>query len=164
MTYQRNYDYKSAIAIWSDTIEKRPLNYRGYHGLGIALSAQCRHKEGLEYMLKALKLNPDSAILYNDTGFVLLEMNRPTQALPYLLRAVQLRAHYPQAYNNIGGVFVQTGQLNQAIYYFSEALRQKPDYLTAYNNFLAVSAMLKRKSSQQNVGRSNLMKEQRNQH
>jgi tetratricopeptide (TPR) repeat protein len=146
MTYQRNNVYKSAITIWSDTIEKRPLNYRGYHGLGIALSAQGRYKEGLEYMLKALTLNPMSAILCNDTGFVLLEMHRPMEALPFLQRAIQIHAYYPQAYNNIGGVFVQTGQWNQAIYYFSEALRQKPDYVTAYDNFLAASAMLKNKT------------------
>jgi hypothetical protein len=37
LTAQRNDDYRSRLAIWTDTVAKRPDNWRACYNLGIAL-------------------------------------------------------------------------------------------------------------------------------
>jgi hypothetical protein len=145
LTYERNNDYRSEMAIWSDTIKKRPENFRGYHGVAFALSKENKLDQALAYMNTAIHLNPKDANLYNDTGYILFTLNRSADAIPYYRESIRLKANNPKAHNNLGAALAQTGQTKEAVQHFSEALRMKPDYVTARNNLLKVSIELRRR-------------------
>jgi tetratricopeptide (TPR) repeat protein len=136
LTFIRNHDYRSAIAIWSDTIEKRPANFRGYHGLGLALAGEGRYEEGLAHLYHALQLNPVNTYVNIDTGYILMLLNRPAAAIPFFREAVRLKPFHAKAHNNLGAALAQTGRLEEATLHFSEALKLKPDYTEARRNLL----------------------------
>jgi tetratricopeptide (TPR) repeat protein len=136
LTFQRNHDYRSATAIWSDTIENRPANFRGYHGLGLALAGEGRYEEALDQLHYALKLNPVNAYTNIDTGYILMLLNRPDEAIPFFRKALQIKPFHAKAHNNLGAALAQTGRLEEAIFHFSEALKIKPDYTDARRNLI----------------------------
>lgn len=136
LTFQRNHDYRSAIAIWSDTIKKRPVNFRGYHGLGLALTSMGRIDEGLHSLRHALKLNPHDAYANIDTGYTLYLLNRPDEAIPFFREAIRIKPRNAKAHNNLGAALARTNRLSEAIFHFSEALKIKPDYTSARTNLL----------------------------
>jgi protein O-mannosyl-transferase len=145
-TYERNKDYRSEMSIWSDTVKKRPDNFRGYQGVGLVLAAEKKFGQSLENMFHALKLRPQNPYVNNDTGFILFLMNRPTEAIPYFEKAIKIKPVYPKAQNNLGAALAQTGNLEQAIVHFSRALKIKPDYSSARNNLAKAASSLKQKS------------------
>jgi tetratricopeptide (TPR) repeat protein len=136
LTLQRNHDYRSAVAIWSDTVKKRPVNFRGYHGLGLALNNAGRVEEGLDNLRRAIKLNPRDAYANIDMGYTLFLLNRPDEAIPFFREAIRSKPLNAKAHNNLGAALARTNRLNDAIFHFSEALKIKPDYTSARNNLL----------------------------
>lgn len=147
LTFERNRDYRSEIAIWSDTIKKRPANFRGYHGVGLALSREGRLAEGLDHLRRAHELNPRNAYVNNDTGFILFLLDRPEESIPFFREAIRIKPLNPKAHNNLGAALARTGWLEEAIFYFSEALKMKPDYPEARNNLLLASTELEKRRS-----------------
>jgi protein O-mannosyl-transferase len=150
LTYQRNGDYRSEITIWSDTITKRPNNFRGYHGLGLAISKKGHLDEALKYLLYARRINPSDSRVNIDVGAIFLLMNRPNESIPFLREAMRITPKNPKTYNNMGIALVQTGMLKEGIYHFSEALRIKPDYVWAKKNLIRASASYKQSLSKNN--------------
>ena len=150
LTFQRNHDYRSATAIWSDTIEKRPTNFRGYHGLGLALAGEGRYTEGLDQLRHALKLNPANAYTNIDTGYMLMLLNRPDEAIPLFRKAVEIKPLQAKAHNNLGAALAQTGRLEEATFHFSEALKIKPDYTDARRNLIRSTSERENRSRETN--------------
>lgn len=148
LTYQRNYDYRSEITIWSDTITKRPNNFRGYHGLGLAFSKRGQLDVALKYLLHARMINPNNCYVNNDTGFILFLMNKPNESIPFFREALRIKPENSKAHNNMGAALAQTGMLQEGIYHFSEALRIRPDYELAKNNLRQASAAYKQSLSE----------------
>ncbi|MBA4396036.1 MAG: hypothetical protein C0394_01400 [Syntrophus sp. (in: bacteria)] len=146
LTYQRNHVYRSEMSIWLDTIEKRPGNFRGYHGVGLALSKEGKLEQGLDYLMQALMRNDRNAHVYNDIGFLLYRLHRADQAVPYFMEAIRLKPNNFKAYNNLGAALGQTGRLQEAIHNFMEAIRLNPDYMPARKNLQAAIAQLKNTS------------------
>jgi protein O-mannosyl-transferase len=147
LTYARNYDYRSEMAIWSDTIQKRPENFRGYHGVAMAFSKEDKLDQALTYLHRALRLNPKNAYVHNDIGFVLFKANRSAEAIPFFQEAVRLKPNYPKLHNNLGASLAKTGRLEEAIQHHSIALWMKPDYEGARNNLAKAAAELAREKS-----------------
>ena len=134
LTYQRNHVYRSELSLWSDTIKKRPGNFRGYHGVGLALSKEGNLDQGLDYLRQALRLNDRNANVHNDIGFLLFRLNRAEEAIPYFREAIRIKPDNIKAYNNLGAALAQMGRLREAVYYFMESIKLNPDYMPARNN------------------------------
>lgn len=143
-TYERNRDYQSEMAIWSDTIQKRPENFRGYHGVASVLSKEGKLGQALAYMSTAVRLNPQNPYVYNDAGCMLFTLNRAADAIPYFRESIRIKPGNVKAHNNLGAALAQTGQLREAVRHFSEAVRIKPDYAEARNNLKKASIALER--------------------
>ncbi len=141
-TFERNGDYRSEMAIWLDAIQKRPDNFRGYHGVASALSKKGEFGLALAYMNKSIRLNPRNAYAYNDAGCILFALNRPADAIPFFRESVRWKPDNAKAHNNLGAALAQTGQFQEAVHHFSEALRIKSGYSEARNNLKNASAEL----------------------
>ncbi len=134
LTIQRNYDYRSETAIWQDTVEKRPQNFRAHNNLGVALKIQGRMPEAIAHYERALRLNPDYANAHYNLGVALARLGRLPEAVKHWEDALRIEPDDAQVHYNLGVTLAQLDHLPEAIGHYEQALRIKPDFAEAQNN------------------------------
>jgi Flp pilus assembly protein TadD len=139
-TFERNKDYRSSLAIWQDTLAKRPDNPRAHCNLGVALAHLGRGQEAIPYYERALQLRPDYAYAENNLGLALAGAGRLPEAIAHFERAVQLDPCYANAEYNLGVALAKVGRTQEATAHYQRALKLNPDDAEAENNLgLALS-------------------------
>jgi FOG: TPR repeat len=133
-TVRRNEVYKSAVALWSDTISKHPDNARAYKELGKVLEGEGRTSEALENYDKALQLRPDYITVYCDKAGTLLRMGQASAAIEQFDRALRINPTYFMALAGKGDALAQAGQGDAAIAAYQQALKLRPDESGAARN------------------------------
>jgi tetratricopeptide (TPR) repeat protein len=126
-TMRRNEVYKSAVALWGDTISKRPANARAYNELGNALDDAGRASEALANYDKALQLRPDYATANYNKAELLLKMGQASAAVDLFERALLIKPAYLKALKGKGDALVQAGRSDAAITSYQEALKLQPN-------------------------------------
>jgi protein O-mannosyl-transferase len=134
LTIQRNKDYRSDLAIWSDTVAKRPGNARAYNNLGGALAnTPGQLPEAIAAFQKALQIQPNYAGAYNNLGCILANIpDRLPEAIDHFEEALRLAPGWAKAHYNLGVILYKAGRTPEAIGQFKEALRIDPDYAEAH--------------------------------
>jgi protein O-mannosyl-transferase len=115
LTARRNVDFRSALAIWNDTVAKRPGNALAHTNLGIALQQGGRMAEAIAHYEEALRLQPNSPEGQNNFGDALQATGRIPEAITAFERALRLRPDYPEAHNNLGVAVRRAGDPQRAI-------------------------------------------------
>lgn len=142
---RRNEDYRSELALWRDTVAKRPDNAVAHFNLGNAWLEIPRHlDDAIAEYEAALRLKPDYAEVHNSLGFAWAQTpGRLDDARAEFEAAVRLDPAFASAHTNLGNVWsVMPGRLPDAIAQYEAALRLDPDYAEAhYNLGLAWSRM-----------------------
>jgi tetratricopeptide (TPR) repeat protein len=136
LTLQRNKDYRTALAIWSDTVAKCPGNPRAHNNLGDALINIPGHlSAAISAYETAVRIDPDFPIAQNNLGCALKNIpGRLPEAIGHFTTAFRLKPNYAIAHDNLGIALYQAGRLPEATVQFKEALRIKPDDAEAHNN------------------------------
>jgi len=125
-TISRNADYGSELAIWGDTVAKRPSNARARHNLGFALGNVGRLEEAMAQYGEAIRLKPDYANVHFNMGVTRAVQGRFRDAIPHYREAVRLEPGYTAAHHGLGNALVELGGLEEAIGHHREAVRIKP--------------------------------------
>ena len=137
LTIQRNEDYRSELAIWSDTVAKRPNNERAHNNLGLALEKLSgRQQDAIVQYEAALRLKPGYAEVHYNLGHAWSQLpGRLNDTAAQYEAALRIRPAYAEAHYNLGVVWSQMpGRVQDAIVQYEAALRLKPDYAEAHNN------------------------------
>ena len=132
LTVQRNQDYRSKIAIWGDTVAKRPENPRAHNNLGNALWESGKTEEAIDHCEQALRLEPDFAEAHNNLGNALWQSGKIEEAIAHYEQALRIEPNFADAHYNLGNVLEQTGKIEQAIAHYEQALRIEPEYAEAH--------------------------------
>jgi len=140
MTIQRNRDYRSALTIWEDTVEKRPANARARDNLGIALAQQGRVQEAIGQYEQSLRIKPNSASAHYNLGNALFQAGKTPDAIRQYEEALRIDPADVKAHTKLGNVLQQLGRVEEAIGQYQQALQLQPEYAAAHNN-LAVALM-----------------------
>jgi len=127
LTWQRNQDYRSELAIWADTIAVRPDNPRAHNYLGAALWKAGKIQEAISQYKQALELKPDYPDAHYNLGNALFAFGRVQEAAGHWAQAVRIDPDYVDARNNLGAFLAQTGRFPAAIEQFEWVLRITPD-------------------------------------
>jgi len=133
MTIQRNEDYRSDVAIWSDVVAHRPQNTRALINLGTVLAGRGRTVEALALYRKALQLDPTNSDAHFNLGVTLAGRNELDEALVHLNEAARLVPESAIVQYHLGLVLAQKGDLSAASRRLTESLRFDPRNATAHN-------------------------------
>ena len=136
-SFQRNADYQTEEAIWSDTVAKSPGNSRAHNNLGnVWLKAPGRLADAISEYQESLRLKPDYPEAHNNLGNALITVpGRRDDAIAQYQEALRLKPDYAQAHDNLGNAWMKLpGRLDDAIGQIEEAIRLKPDDPEAHNN------------------------------
>ena len=137
-TAQRNQDYHSEIAIWSDTTRQRPQNGRAWSNLGASYFKAGQFDPAVACLERAIELLPTYSsarvIASANLGNVRFAQGRYSDAIRHLSEALRLNPNDADAHNDLACALRQLGEREQAMVHFRTAIRLKPDYALAHYN------------------------------
>ncbi len=122
------------IAKYRQILQNNPDSPDAYNLLGNALIEAGRSREAIEYLKRALVIQPVFHKAHNNLGKALLQTGRPREAVESLQEAIRLWPPYTEAHYNLGNALVELGRVNEAIVQYKQALRySNDDYPQARN-------------------------------
>ncbi len=127
-TVRRNHDYRTELAIWEDTVVKRPVNVRALAALGAIHQEAGRHEEARVLLQEAVRVAPQSVEARNNLGNAWMKAGHWPEAMQCFEAALALKPDEPYALNNLGNALLQLGRGTEAVARFEAALRVKPDF------------------------------------
>ena len=139
-TDRRIDDYRSDLALWTDTAAKMPNNSTIRANLGSALLQAGNAPAAMLQCREAVRLNPDNARAQSGLADALVQTDRRAEAIEHYQSALRINPGLFEARNNLGIALAQSGLLPEATAQFQEAVRLKPDVFEAHNNLAMVLA------------------------
>jgi tetratricopeptide (TPR) repeat protein len=134
VTIARNRDYATELAIWRDTVSKRPENWRPHYNLGHALSNQRRSAEAIEQYRKTLEIAPTYPKALQNLGAELALQGKLDEAISLFERAIASEPEYAEAHFNLAVALTTKGDIAAAIHHYQDALAIKPDNAETHKN------------------------------
>ncbi|MBI5772082.1 MAG: tetratricopeptide repeat protein [Verrucomicrobia bacterium] len=132
LTDRRNRTFRTELALWADTVAKRPANWRAHNCLAAALTQAGRLDEAITHYDASLRLRPDLAETEYNLGNTLLLAGKISDAIAIYEAAFQLEPWRADVPTNLGNALVQAGRPADARAYFEAALRAAPDLVAAH--------------------------------
>lgn len=84
---------------------------------------------------KAMRMNPNVALLYSNLGVVLYSQGRLEESIPIYKKAIALDPTLSMAHNNLGVSYSNLSRLEEALDAFSKAIALVPDDPEPTNNY-----------------------------
>jgi tetratricopeptide (TPR) repeat protein len=134
LTVRRNADYGSVVALYRDTVAKRPGNAYAHNNLGQALLLAGRTAEAVEEFRVALRLSPQRAMAHTHLAAALAKLGRTDDAVAEAEAALRENPNYAEARYNLATGLLRRGEPQAAIPQFEAALRLRPTYAEAACN------------------------------
>jgi tetratricopeptide (TPR) repeat protein len=146
LTIRRNEDYRSELAIWGDTVAKRPGNALAHEMLGQALDRAGRYDEAAEHHDASLKIFPAFAVAHVSLGDDLVRAGKIPEAIGHYEAALRTKSDYVDAHHELGIALARAGHRAEAIAHFETTLQLKPDFADAHFDLANVLSALDRNS------------------
>jgi Flp pilus assembly protein TadD len=125
-TARRNDDYRTAVAMWTDAVAKRPGNPRAHNNLGAALVRAGETEQAMARYAEAVRLKPDYVDARNNLGTLLFRKGRIDEAIAEFSEAVRIRPVYADAHGNLGIAFARAGRNGEAVEHLTRAVELNP--------------------------------------
>jgi Flp pilus assembly protein TadD len=126
---------REAEAIYRQILAVRPSHADSLHLLGVIAGQRDDNAAAVEWIGKAIAIEPSAAIYHNNLGAFSRRLGKMDEALAAYKKAVELQPDYADARYNLGNVLRDTGLLEQSIAEYREAIRLRPDNAETHNNF-----------------------------
>jgi tetratricopeptide (TPR) repeat protein len=104
------------------------------HQRGMAAFQEGRLDLALDFLHRAVALDPLNPSFYNNLGIVLQTSQRLTEAIACFRRAIEIKPDMAEACSNLGHVLDVVGAYAEAEAQCRAALRLQPDFADAFNN------------------------------
>lgn len=127
LTFSRNRDYRTTLAIWADTVAKRPDNRWARDNLGNALIEAGRPVEALAQYEAALRIAPGDAVHHYNAGNALMHLGRMDEARACFEQAVKIDPDYLSARDALGYVLYTMRRFEEAALHFAKATHRAPE-------------------------------------
>ncbi len=122
--YEQQKDYARAESLLNEVLKENPdhagaLNYLGY----MLADRGVRLPEALDYVKKALLLDPENGAYLDSLGWAYFKMNDLENAEIYLLKAGKREKDDPVINDHLGDLYFKTGDLEKAREYWMQSIR-----------------------------------------
>jgi hypothetical protein len=134
LTLDRNWYYAHPVAMWQDTVSKRPTNPYSRNNYGGALLAARLPANALLQLQESVRLKPDFLEGHGNLGSAYFTTGDLRNALREYQIAVKLGPKYAAVHNNYGVALLSAQELALARQQFEQAIDLDPDFAEAYNN------------------------------
>lgn len=122
LTAQRVATYRTAVAIWQDSVLVQPNDAMSHYNLGVALLEEEQLAAAIRSFERAVQIDPEYTLALDNLGGTLDRIGRMTEAVAPLEAAVRLDPADAVAHNNLGAVLVKLGRADEALGYLQRAL------------------------------------------
>ena len=131
LTLNRNEDYSSTLAIWTDTVIKRPNNPVAHYSLGVEFESQGYLEDARMRIEKALEISPS----YTEAGVayaqVLIKLHRYDDASRDIRRVLVHNPNQVNALAVLGAVYLNQKNIPAAKTVLEYALKCEPGHAEA---------------------------------
>jgi tetratricopeptide (TPR) repeat protein len=142
LTVRRNDDYRTDVALWSDTVAKRPQNPLAHFMLAGALERTGDVSWALAMYAEALRLKPNFSVGQENFGELLLKQGRRAEAIDHFEAALRLQPEFADAHANLGNALLAERRTAEAVEHLEKAVHIAPGFFeTDYNFANALSAV-----------------------
>ena len=144
LSVRRNEDYRSELALLSDTVAKCPGNARAHNNLGLVLTHMAgREADAVAECEAAVKLEPDSAGYHTELGSALANIpGRQPEAIAEYRAALRIKPDFADAHNNLALSLEDMGNVSAAEAEYKTALKLRPADAWTHNNLGALLASI----------------------
>ena len=125
---------KEAAAVYAFVLQMQPRQFDALHRLGIVCIQQNNPQRAIEWLRKALKVNPESAHAHSNLGNALLASQQTDAAVASFDRAIAIAPDFAEAHVNRGDALRRLRQFEAAVGSFKQAIALQPDLMPAYAN------------------------------
>lgn len=108
--------------------------FEGLHDLGVALASTGKPTEGVIYLEKAAKLNPESAELFYNIAHIYDDLKFTEKALELYRKAISIDPKFVRAWVNMGILFHDQKNYQKSLESYDEALKFEPTFADAWLN------------------------------
>jgi tetratricopeptide (TPR) repeat protein len=121
----RNLD--SAITIWKDIASNFPDQKHANYLIGSYRYEQSNYGEALEYLEKAIEIDPNFKLPYRGLAYTHLKLSNHENAVEAANKYVSLAPDEAEPYDCLGDIYVEIGRTDDAIKAYGEALEVRAD-------------------------------------
>lgn len=136
-----------AETLYRAVIKEQEDNAQAIHFLGMALHQKGASEEALEWMEKAVELEPRNPLYHNNISDAYMANNRLDDAEKAAKKAIKLNKNYKDPYLQLGIVMTRKKQYLNALQYYRQALKLDPQFSKAHNNLGNVLRRLQKEES-----------------
>ena len=137
-TLLRNHDYRSTLALYTDTATHRPDNPHAHYNLAKLLAESGQPAAALPHYAAALRLQPGYLAAHYNLANALCELQRPADAVAHYEAALALKPDYAKAHYNLGNALITLDRKPAAAAHYRAALQADPAYHEARDNLGSV--------------------------
>ncbi|MBI2949588.1 MAG: tetratricopeptide repeat protein, partial [Verrucomicrobia bacterium] len=128
LTLHKQGNLEEAGQRYRAVLDADPNQPSALHLMGLLAVQQEKPEEALDWLGKALAVNPRSPVCHSDLGLVLCGLERFDAADAAFRRALELQPQFPEAFYNWGNLYREFGFLERAHSCYEQALAQRADY------------------------------------
>jgi tetratricopeptide (TPR) repeat protein len=144
LTLQRGRTFQTEVALWQDTVARRPESARAHGNLGAALLRANRLPESQVASLNALQLRPGYPEAHTNLGIALEQAGRAEESIPHFEAALRADPTRSTASYNLGSALLRSGRAADAVPYLELTARHHSASAAAPNNLSVALLQLDR--------------------
>lgn len=119
---------------YQDILHADPAHFDALQLLGAIAVQQGRWGDALDFLGRALRVNPGHAAVHNNIANALKALGRFEEAVAVYDNAIRLKPDYAEAFYNRANALTALGQTADALRDYQKAIDLKPDYAAAHCN------------------------------
>jgi len=119
-------DLEKAKGLYKETLNRNPQNDTALYLLGILFFQVKETKTAVEYIKKAITINPN-AEYYKDLGEIYFEINNINNSIECFEKSLKLNPNQGEIYNSLGLAYFEIEEMQKAAYNYNKALKFFPE-------------------------------------
>ena len=126
-----NKDLPKATKLFLKILKHHPNHLDAHYLLGTLFAEQGLHRKALHHLNEAVRINPNSPMIYTNLGIIHLQSNDYKSAEISLRTALAIDENLYQAHFNLAIVLQQTHQITESLDHFLSTLKIDPYFFPA---------------------------------